>query len=301
MGKIDTHKPEALFVDSQDTVGRIVENMPHEEYIAHKAVSRSGLTELLRSPQHYWWKYLSGQAEREDTTALRLGTAFHTLLLQPSLFSEVAMVWSGKPRNTKEGKDEYAAAEAQSNGKLLIKQADFEHLQAMARSILAQPAAKKIIDASGKIEASFFYTDMNTGVEAKARPDFWREDGIVVDLKTTNDASEAQFQRSIVDYGYDIQAFMQMEAIERVTGTRPQSFVFICVEKDPPYAVAFYTASPDLLRCGEYRYHNLMSKYAQCMKSGQWPGYGSLIRPISVPDWFVKRLDNEAAQGVLAK
>lgn len=280
---------------------RMIEDMPHEAYLASRAISRSGLMDFLRSPQHYWYNNLSNQAEPENTDALRVGSAFHTMLLEPAQFDSRAFVWSGKPRNTKEGKDEYQAALDKACGRVLIKKSEFDNLKAMAKSILSQPAASKIINSNGKIESSFFYTDRSYGVEAKARPDYYRADGIVLDLKTTADASEEEFQKSIVNYGYDIQAFMQMEAIETVTGKRPDAFVFICVEKDPPYAVAFYQADNDMLRAGEYRYHNLMGKYATCLKANSWPGYGNLIRPISVPSWFINRLDKEAAEGVQAK
>lgn len=282
-------------------MNRLVLDMPHENYLASKAVSRSGLMDLLRSPQHFWYKHMSGLADHEETNALKIGTAFHCLLLEPNLFNDKVLVWSGAPRNTKEGKAEYADALENANGRVIIKQSEFDQLKLMAQSIKDQPAAGKLINSSGKVEASFFYHDQTHDVMAKARPDFWREDGIVIDLKTTVDASEDEFSKSIANYGYDVQAFMQMEAVERVTGNRPQAFVFIAVEKDPPYACAFYQADEDLLRCGEYRYHMLMEKYASCYKSGKWPGYGSLVRPIGPPEWFVKRLDKQAAEGVLAK
>ena len=280
--------------------GRLVLDMPHDDYLASPAVSRSGLMDLLRSPQHYWYNHLSGRAERADTTALKLGTAFHCLLLEPHLFNDKVVVWSGAPRNTKEGKAEYAEVSANAGSRVIIKQSEFDQLKLMAQSIKDQPAAGKLINSAGKVEASFFYQDQTHDVAAKARPDFWREDGIVIDLKTTADASEAEFSKSIANYGYDVQAFMQMEAVERVTGNRPQAFVFIAVEKEPPYACAFYQADEDLLRCGEYRYHMLMEKYAACMKSGKWPGYGSLVRPIGPPEWFVSRLDKQAAEGANA-
>lgn len=272
---------------------KIVEDMPTREYHANKAISRSGLMEIARSPQHYWWKYLSGKALPDDTTALRIGTAFHCLLLEPKRFNDTALVWSGKPRNTKEGKDEYAIAESQANGRVLIKQDEFNQLQDMAASILAQPAARLIIAEHGKVETSFFWKDKDYGVNVKARPDYWRDDGIVVDLKTTNDASSDAFSKSIVNYGYDVQAYMQMEAIEQCTGKRPDAFVFLVVEKDPPYAVAFYQADNDMLRCGEKRYKSLIAKYAECLESGKWPGYGALVRPIGVPSWFVTRVESE--------
>jgi hypothetical protein len=299
---------EMLGMDGPEPGIKICEDMSHEKYLEHPSVSRSGLMLMQKSPQHYWWRYLSGHAEPEDTESLRIGHAFHCLLLEPQKFEKYAVVIPAdapktpsitqfKAKNPSEETVKqvkwWTDFTEKAAGRTLIKAEKFVELKLMAAAILAQPAATRIIDAKGKIESSFFYSDPLTGMAAKARPDYWREDGIVLDLKTTADASRDAFERSIVEYGYDVQAYMQMLAIEQCTGKKPQSFVFICVEKEPPYAVAFYMADDDVLRCGEYRYHRLMSKYADCMKSGKWPGYGHLIQPIGMPPWFVKKLETQ--------
>lgn len=270
---------------------QLITDMNIEDYHAQQAISRSGLMKFLQSPQHYWWHYLSGQAEKEDSTPLRIGGAFHALVLEPHTFNDRALVWSGKPRNTKEGKDEYAAAQEAANGRAIIKQSEMDDMKDMAAALIAQPASAKIISKNGKIEASFFWHDEDYKVDVKCRPDYYRDDGIVLDLKTVEDAGRDAFERSIVNYGYDIQAWMCMEGIERVTGKRPESFVFCCVEKKKPHAVAFYMADGELLECGASRYAKIMSRYAECKQRNLWPGYGHLIQPIGVPSWFAKRIE----------
>lgn len=272
---------------------RVVYDMTSELYHANSAVSRSGLMLFNKSPQHYWWQYLSGKAEKTESDAMRIGSAFHTLLLEPAKFDSRVLVWSGKPRNTTAGKEDFAQATAEANGRLLIKQDELAELKHMAESILSQPVASKVIGKDGYIEPSFFWVDEQLKVFVKSRPDYYREDGIVLDLKTTADASREEFERSVVKFGYDIQAYMQMEAIERCTGKRPDNFVFICVEKEPPYATAFYVADQNMLDCGAFRYRKLLEKYAECLHLNTWPGYGSLIQPISAPEWFIKRIQNQ--------
>ncbi len=285
---------------------RVIHGMDIDEYHSHPAVSRSGLLLIDRSPQHYWWQYLSGQAKKIDTDALRIGGAFHTLILEPHTFNDRAVVIpEGAPKkpsitqlNAKKPSDDTIAAiqwwanwEQFRAGRTSLSQDEFAEMQAMADAIRNQPVSAKVLVESGNIESSFFWTDPDTGVQVKARPDYYREDGIVLDLKTTASANKEDFQRSIINYGYDIQVFMQMEGIERVTGRRPESFVFVCVEKTPPYATAFYVADNDLIECGRFRYHKLMAKFADCQRSGIWPGYGALIQPITVPDWFSRKLE----------
>ncbi len=289
---------------------RVIHNMDIDDYHGNSAVSRSGLMLLNKSPQHYWYEYLSGQAEKTDTTALRIGGAFHTLVLEPETFKERAVILpedapkkpsitqlnAAKPsEKTIEDIAWWELFNSQLNGRAVITKKEFDDMQAMADAIRSQPASSRVLVESGKIESSFFWYDPEQDVHVKARPDYYRDDGIVLDLKTTVCADREDFERSIVKYGYDVQAYMQMEGIERVTGVRPQNFVFICVEKTPPYAVAFYVADKDMIECGRFRYNNLLSKFSECHHSGKWPGYGAMIQPVSVPDWFMRKLEREQA------
>lgn len=285
---------------------QLIENLDIDSYHAHKSISRSGLMKFLQSPQHYWWHYLSGQAEKEDTTPLRIGGAFHALVLEPDTFKDRAIILpedapkkpsitqlnAAKPsEKTVSDIAWWDAFESKRNGRALLKSDEMQDLKDMAAALLAQPASSKIIAKNGKIEASFFWTDEDYKVDVKCRPDYYRDDGIVLDLKTVEDAGRDAFERSIVNYGYDIQAWMCMEGIERVTGKRPESFIFCCVEKKKPHAVAFYMADGELLECGSHRYAKIMSRYAECKQRNLWPGYGHLIQPIGVPSWFAKRIE----------
>jgi len=288
---------------------RVIHGMDIDAYHTHRAVSRSGLMLIDRSPQHYYYEYLSGLAPKIDTTALRIGGAFHTLILEPSTFNDrVAVLPEGAPKRPTKAQLEakkpsedtinainwWAQWEHLYGHKVQMTREEFDVMQAMASAVKNQRASSKVLVEAGKIESSFFWYDQEYGIHVKARPDYYRADGIVVDLKTTRDASRTEFERSIVNYGYDVQVYMQMEGIERVTGVRPQNFVFVCVEKEPPYATAFYSADNDLIEHGRYRYAKMASKFADCQQKGIWPGYGELIQPISVPEWSMRKLEKEA-------
>ena len=93
-----------------------------------------------------------------------------------------------------------------------------------------------------------------TGILCRCRPDFWREDDIIVDVKTTEDASPEEFSRSLAKWRYHVQAPFYMDGIELATGRRPKGFVFLVVEKKPPYAVAAYTLDPESIELGRSEY-----------------------------------------------
>lgn len=74
---------------------------------------------------------------------------------------------------TKSGKEEYANFLAKADGKEVISQETMDTLEAMRIALYATPFVKKLI--YGKHEESFFWTDEETGVECKCRPDSYGE------------------------------------------------------------------------------------------------------------------------------
>lgn len=266
-------------------------DMPNDEYHKHPAVSRSGLMTIYNhSPMHF--KYQKDSGGVEETDALRIGGAFHTMVLEPELFDAQYYVFEKPDLRSKAGKEEMAAIKDDAGDKTLINTAEHAQMIDMAQSIKKQPAAKKLIHEKGIIEGSFFWQDDDTGVEVKARPD-WHTSRLVTDLKTADNASPHAFEKKIFDYGYDIQVYMCREAIKKKYGQYPDGFVFIVVEKKPPYACAFYMASDDVIQSGKYRYLNLIETYSQCLRNNKWYGYGNHIQPISIPQWAKNRMEYE--------
>lgn len=268
-------------------------DMTSSEYHAHSALSRSSLALINKSPRYFQAMHLNKEFTKEETEAMSEGTIFHTLVLEPHDFEKKVHVWSGAPRNTKAGKEEYEQALKDAGNKILVKEKTVETIQDMVRSMLSEPAAKKVLGGKGNIEASYFWDDPDTGVPLKCRPDYVRDDGIIVDLKTCADASHDGFSRSIYNYHYDMQAYMCMKGIELAGGAKPTGFIFAVIEKTPPYLSAFYLADNDVLLSGEAKFKRLINIYKACIDSGKWPGYGALIQPISIPKWALSQMTGD--------
>ena len=136
------------------------------------------------------------------------------------------------------------------------------------------------------------WTDEATGLECKCRPDWLTNDrSLIVDLKTTEDASPAGFRKSIGNWRYHVQASWYLDGIERATGTRPDQFIFICVEKKPPYAVAVYAADAEMIAAGAKQARLDLDTLAVCKAADAWPGYSDQIEMISLPPWMRPRPD----------
>ncbi len=117
----------------------------------------------------------------------------------------------------------------------------------MSKALLDCAPAKKLLSAAGKAEQSYFWTDKETGLGCKCRPDYMFDDGsTIVDLKTTTDASLKGFSRSVCNFRYHVQAGFYLHGIEQSTGVRPDRFIFVAIERCAWETETYY----ELLRRG---------------------------------------------------
>lgn len=289
----------------------IYSDISNEDYHGGAGVSKSGLDLIRKSPMHYKAR-IDAPNDNEPTTAQAIGTAFHSLLLEPEDFANRYIVRpdnapkrpTSVQRNAKKPSPETVEAiafwdkfEADNAGKIVLDNEANEQLLAMAHSVRNHPAANALLTgAPGVAELSAYWIDPTTGVLCRCRPDYWRVDGIVVDLKTTEDASPEGFARSLVNWRYHVQAPFYLdglaETIKQSGETElkaPETFVFLAVEKKPPYAVGVYVLDRESFDLGRLEYQQDVKTYAECLSSNVWPGYGDGIQKIGVPQWHLIR------------
>lgn len=223
------------------TKNGVIRGMSNEEYHGGEGISKSDLDLIHRSPLH--WK----NHEPEDSDALRIGTAFHMAVLETAEFMRsYDKLKPGMKRTTKDGKAR--VEEIRAAGKIDLSHEEWEMIMGMRNSVLANPIARSLV-AHSEHEVSIFGTVNN--VLCKCRPDIW--DGkrlIIADLKSTTDASPEAFAKSVAAFRYHVQDAWYRHVMEAATGTVPKLFVFIAVEKKPPYAVAMYSLDEEAKRQG---------------------------------------------------
>ena len=271
--------------------------MDNTAYHAHPAVSKSHLDLIARSPLHYWARYLDpDRVAPEPTAAMRLGTALHTYVLELNRWDQEIAVAPPMDRRTKAGKESWAAFEADAAGKTVITADDAAQVQAMSRAVFRHPAAAMLLGLPGKAETTHMWTDASTGLQCKCRPDWLTDDGsIVVDLKTTKDASPRGFKQSIANFSYQKQAGWYLHGVEQSTGRRPDQFIFICVESSAPYAVAVYAADAEMIERGHDQAMRDLAKLAVCKAADHWPSYSDQIETISLPGWMTGAISQQQA------
>lgn len=279
-------------------------NMPNADYHAGPGISKSHLDAISGgTPLHYWSKYLDPNRERpEPTPAMVLGSAVHSAILEPDVFpTEYTTVPENAPnrptaaqRNAKNPStgtllaiDYWDEFEAANKGKVILSPGDYSFCLQMRDAVNRHPLASRIL-GSGKAEQSFFAIDDETGELVKCRTDWLADNGLIADVKTTESASPANFGKSVANFRYYVQAAFYSDILQQLYGEAPPAFVFLAVEKTPPFAVAVYFATPEQIELGREYYRKDLNLIAECKRTGNWPGYPDEALPIELPRWFTR-------------
>ena len=256
-------------------------DLTNAEYHASPAISKSGLDLIRKAPALYKWRR---ENPDEQTPAMRLGTLTHTAVLEPDRFPFDTIVRpEGIDRRTSAGKAAWAAFEIQSDGREIITAEEMAKLSAIRDAVHSHPAAAKALAGRPTIEQSIFW-DVD-GIDCRCRPDAVTESGVIVDLKTTRDASPDGFAKSIAQYRYHVQAAFYCDGYRAAFGEAPKGFAFIAVETEPPYLVAVYVASSTMILRGRADYLDDLAKFRECRDTDTWPGYSSAPLTIDLPKW----------------
>jgi len=255
-------------------------DMPAEKYHAVDALSKSMMSKILKSPAHY---RAALEEHQEPSKAMQMGTAIHTAVLEPQLYSQVvAVVPPDIDGRTKEGKQWKEAHKS----RIHLTHAEDIDVQGVANSVRRHPFWD-IIHLDHRIESSVFAQDEETGIALKARPDLWvLEPDILVDVKTTDDASPEAFLRTIASFGYHIQAAHYLEM------TEAESFIFVAVERKAPYAVAIYKLDAEWLQAGANLRRKAISTLHECRALDSWPAYPTATQTLSCPKWVLNKSEN---------
>lgn len=266
----------------------IYPDIPDTEYHAAKDIlSSSGARRLITSTPRKFYEEMT--TVRPYNPAFEIGHAAHTLMLTVGDPFEVVDADSWRTKDAKAARD--AALQA-GNTPLLTK--EYAQVRAMADAILEHPVTGELFTRNDTTsEQSLYWTDEQTGVACRARPDLAVNDwSLIVDYKTTLSADPKEFAKSIAKYGYHQQQAWYSEAVETLTGIRPE-FVFVCQEKTPPYEVSLIQLDADAVRIGGRLNEDARSIYAACMDSGVWPSYPTSVQVVGLPAWALRQADQE--------
>jgi len=285
---------------SQDTPATpdpgVYPGVSFDDYWKWDAANQSLLSRFARSAAHAR-EYQLHPPKR--TPALDKGQATHTAILEgPDAFAATYLRAPDLARNTKKGREAWAAAEGANPTKILLPAGDFDAVLRMVRAIPEGSRAWDLLHGEkGANEVSLLWLDERTGLACKARLDrltTFEAWPTVVDLKTTRNAADWAFSRSAHDYGMHIQAAHTLAGL-RALGDEGASrrFFNVAVENEPPHAFVPYELDEEALDQGEREVRCYLRALAKCRETGEWPGYPDQVTSLSLPPYT---LDAEALQ-----
>lgn len=262
----------------------IAYNQSDFDYRRADGVNQSSLKKILDSPAHY---QAALKFRLIPTPAMEMGTALHCLTLdgKEAFEGQYIVKPEGIKLNTKEGKEWKAGVGRKKVLSTGGKDDPWNSVLGMDESLkrLAwfDPAQEDYIKYN---EVSIYWDEL--GVNCKARLDrVLVEEGIVLDLKTTDSVEPEIFTKKVVGLGYDFQAAYYARAAQMAYG-KPFKFIFACIERKAPYTVDLFEVTPEMMEEATYKVDKAIKVYAECSASGEWPNRDATIRQLSYPSWY---------------
>jgi hypothetical protein len=263
-------------------------NIDEQMYRELPLINQSAIKHGLKSMAHMK-AYIDGKI-KFSSDALSLGSLVHAVVLEEDILHDLYAVMPKIDRRTKAGKEQYAEFLRINDDKTVCTQEDWDTAMAMRQAVWSHPASKSLLKRKGKTEQSLTWRHP-LGIDCKGRIDLLlegkgRQKPMIVDLKTTQDASPAGFARSVAKYGYHMQAAFYKDGM--VHGAdRNCGFAIIAVEKVEPYAVGVYILDDEALSQGRKDYEKVLTSWKDAVQSDTYPSYSDAPETLSLPEWAV--------------
>jgi len=266
-------------------------DMLFDEYLAHKAISKSGLMQLRKTPAHLK-AYL--ETDSPSTPSQKLGSLAHCMILEPETYP---MRYAMAPTNDARTKEYKAFLAEISDDRIAVKPNDVQAVVNMLDAIDRKPLIRQLIKIEGMCEVSMFWKDPLHGFDCKGRADkLIPKLNTVMDLKTNRDLSDHGIQKAIYQYGYHLQAAWYLDGLKAI-GESYDRFVILWVENESPYEVraTVFDYDDDWMDIARRELDVLRMAYDRCLSTGEWPGYDDGIEEAPLPPAWLQGLEMNAA------
>lgn len=256
-----------------------IKSLSIDLYHADRGISKSKLDKIEKSMAYFLHE------ETLEKDYFNIGSALHDSILLPDEFERkyIIMPDTIKIRRGKEW-DKFSE---ENKDKTILRADDYQSILSMRNKIINHPIAKNIF-VNGEPEHSYFSTMNVDGMEipVRCRPDYVSKN-CIVDIKTTVSAKPDDFSRSLFKYRYHVQASFYMDIINKVENLNIENFIFVAIEKEPPYAVGVYLIDVESIDLGRKKYLENLKTYAEHLKNPrEYFGYtDNKIQVIGCPNY----------------
>lgn len=266
----------------------------HNDPVPGGSLSSTGARKLLPPGCPAKFRYWADHREPYKTT-FEEGKAAHRKVLGvgPDL---VLFPGTGvNPEAWQKADDKAAVAKLRAAGKVPLKQAQMDMVDAMAKALHADPMASWLLAADrGSTELSLFWRERS--VWGRARPDrittLRSGRPVVVDYKSCVSAAPAKAEKAMAEHGYHIQGELYRRAVQALgLAGDDVAFLLVMQEKEPPHLVTVVEPDHTAMRIAAIRVREAFETYAECKANDRWPGYSEDVVLAELPPWETRELN----------
>lgn len=270
----------------------IYDNITIDQY--HQNTTHLSATKIKlakKSLKEFDWAR-RGLIEPPKGTHLEFGNAFELALLNPMEFAEDVAILKDKefveealmvkpdlkvPRNSTEYKQSVKLFYEQNSDKYIILDRgseSYETIKCMLESCYQDKVIQGLI-RNTEYQLSVFWTDPETGLQLKTRPDICkRKKNVIVNVKTTEDGSPKGFAKDLVKYDYPLQACHEITGcLKGGVMETVDNYFWLVVEKNPPYNATIYDFDQEDIAMGMDELHYLYNRIKKAKEQSLYPGY----------------------------
>lgn len=249
------------------------------QYDAIEAINQSALKEFERSAAHFYYKLTA--PPKPPSKAMILGSLTEHMTLGTEFEYEPMRFDSFRTKESQTWRDD-----CQARGIPIVDDEMADKARAMTARVKALPEFAQWQPWRSNIALVGVHEP--TGLVMKGLADAVPDSvGLILDLKTTDDASLFGFGKSIATWGYTIQGWWYQNLWRQVYG-QDRQFCLVAVESDRPYEPTIQIIrQADLDKAGRM-VDRWMAAYAECLRTDTWPGYSNGPQFAEVPSWLFK-------------
>lgn len=271
-------------------------------------LSATSLKWARKSLSYFLYMRRVGQ---QDKPAFSFGNAFELALLDVVAFPEKVAIapeemWIAeamaakpdlvKPRSSatyQKNEREFELGRAGMYRVADTGKESYETITHMLESCKKDSVIQKLIQ-NVEYQTSCFWTDDETGLKLKTRPDICkRKNNVIVNVKTIVDGSPAAFSKDLAKWDYPLQACVEISGC-LATGLMEtvDKYFWLVVEKEPPFNATIYEFSDEDRRYCMDELSYVLNKVKKGFDQNLFPGYSDRadnewgILTASIPLWY---------------
>lgn len=280
--------------------------MNNKAYHQDKALSTTMLKHILENPRKFYAIW-SGTLVLEPTSQMKIGQAFHKLVLEPEEFHQEFLILPELNMRKKTDREERDKIIEANPDKVILSKDEFVMAKKLADKVLESNLVldnfeieMKLLLKAKNIIIEQAYWGLYEDVSVKCKPDILinlsknpnKPYYIIIDLKSLDTANPEGFIKNAARYMYHLQV-ATYKYVLKFNKIDVKRFLFLAVGKDDNSFAEWYELSENDESLGFDLLDRAIKKFKYCYENNEWRE-GSFnyaenrfesINKIQLPNW----------------